>query len=67
MTREHYDQELADLRGSVVAMASMIDKAIDNAVDGPRRSETSGWPSRSLPRIARSTSTAGGPRSKRSW
>ena len=32
MTREHYSQELADLRGSVVAMASMTNKAIDNAV-----------------------------------
>ena len=32
MTREHYSQELADLRASVVAMASMVDKAIDNAV-----------------------------------
>lgn len=32
MTREHYAQELADLRGSVVAMASMTNKAIDNAV-----------------------------------
>ena len=32
MTREHYGQELADLRGSVVAMASMTNKAIDNAV-----------------------------------
>jgi len=32
MTRQHYDQELADLRGSVVAMASMTNKAIDNAV-----------------------------------
>jgi phosphate transport system protein len=32
MTREHYNQELADLRASVVAMASMTDKAIDNAV-----------------------------------
>jgi phosphate transport system protein len=32
MTREHYAQELADLRGSVVTMASMTNKAIDNAV-----------------------------------
>ena len=32
MTRQHYDQELADLRASVVAMASMTNKAIDNAV-----------------------------------
>jgi phosphate transport system protein len=32
MTRQLYDQELADLRGSVVAMASMTNKAIDNAV-----------------------------------
>ena len=32
MTREHYAQELADLRGNVVAMASMTNKAIDNAV-----------------------------------
>jgi phosphate transport system protein len=32
MTREHYSQELADLRASVVAMASMTNKAIDNAV-----------------------------------
>jgi phosphate transport system protein len=32
MTREHYGQELADLRASVVAMASMTNKAIDNAV-----------------------------------
>ncbi len=32
MTREHYNQELADLRASVVAMASMTNKAIDNAV-----------------------------------
>ena len=32
MTREHYSQELADLRGSVVAMTSMTNKAIDNAV-----------------------------------
>jgi phosphate transport system protein len=32
MTREHYSQQLADLRGSVVAMASMTNKAIDNAV-----------------------------------
>jgi phosphate transport system protein len=32
MTREHYGQELNDLRGSVVAMASMVDKAVNNAV-----------------------------------
>jgi phosphate transport system protein len=32
MTREHYAQELTDLRDSVVAMASMTNKAIDNAV-----------------------------------
>ena len=32
MTRQLYDQELADLRGSVVAMASMTNKAIDSAV-----------------------------------
>ena len=32
MTREHYAQELADLRGSVVAMASMTNKAVDNSV-----------------------------------
>jgi phosphate transport system protein len=32
MTREHYGQELADLRASVVAMTSMTNKAIDNAV-----------------------------------
>jgi phosphate transport system protein len=32
MTREHYGQELADLRASVVAMASMTNKAIDSAV-----------------------------------
>ena len=32
MTREHYSQELADLRASVVAMASMTNKAIDSAV-----------------------------------
>jgi phosphate transport system protein len=32
MTREHYGQELKDLRSSVVAMASMVDKAINNAV-----------------------------------
>jgi phosphate transport system protein len=32
MTREHYGQELNDLRSSVVAMASMVDKAINNAV-----------------------------------
>jgi phosphate transport system protein len=32
MTREHFGQELKDLRSSVVAMASMVDKAINNAV-----------------------------------
>jgi phosphate transport system protein len=32
MTREHYAQELKDLRSSVVAMASMVDKAINTAV-----------------------------------
>jgi phosphate transport system protein len=32
MTRELYDHELKDLRGRVVAMASMVDKAIANAV-----------------------------------
>jgi len=32
MTREQYDHELKDLRGRVVAMASMVDKAITNAV-----------------------------------
>ena len=32
MTREHYGQELKDLRSSVVAMASMVDKAINTAV-----------------------------------
>jgi len=32
MTREHHGQELKDLRSSVVAMASMVDKAINNAV-----------------------------------
>ncbi len=32
MTREHYGQELKDLRSSVVAMASMVDKAINNAI-----------------------------------
>jgi phosphate transport system protein len=32
MTREHYGQELADLRARVVAMASMTNKAIDSAV-----------------------------------
>ncbi len=32
MTRELYGQELKDLRSSVVAMASMVDKAINNAV-----------------------------------
>jgi phosphate transport system protein len=32
MTREHYGQELKDLRSSVVAMASMVDKAINSAV-----------------------------------
>jgi phosphate transport system protein len=32
MTRELYGQELKDLRSSVVAMASMVDKAISNAV-----------------------------------
>jgi phosphate transport system protein len=32
MTRALYDQELKDLRSSVVAMASMVDKAINNAV-----------------------------------
>jgi phosphate transport system protein len=32
MTREHYGQELNDLRSSVVAMASMVDKAVNNAV-----------------------------------
>jgi phosphate transport system protein len=32
MTREHYGQELNDLRSSVVTMASMVDKAINNAV-----------------------------------
>jgi phosphate transport system protein len=32
MTREQYDHELKDLRGRVVAMASMVDKAIANAV-----------------------------------
>jgi phosphate transport system protein len=32
MTREHYGQELKDLRTSVVTMASMVDKAINNAV-----------------------------------
>jgi phosphate transport system protein len=32
MTREHYGQELKDLRTSVVTMASMVDKAINTAV-----------------------------------
>ena len=32
MTREHYGQELSDLRSSVVTMASMVDEAINNAV-----------------------------------
>ena len=32
MTRELYGQELKDLRSSVVAMASMVDKAINSAV-----------------------------------
>jgi phosphate transport system protein len=32
MTREHFSQELKDLRSSVVTMASMVDKAINNAV-----------------------------------
>jgi phosphate transport system protein len=32
MTREHYGQELKNLRSSVVAMASMVDKAVNNAV-----------------------------------
>jgi phosphate transport system protein len=32
MTREQYAHQLEDLRGSVVAMASMTSKAIDNAV-----------------------------------
>ena len=32
MTRELYGRELKDLRSSVVAMASMVDKAINNAV-----------------------------------
>ena len=39
MTREHYSQELADLRGSVVAMASMTNKAIDNAVTALTRQD----------------------------
>jgi phosphate transport system protein len=32
MTREQYAHQLEDLRGSVVAMASMVEKAIDKAV-----------------------------------
>ena len=32
MTREQYDYDLEDLRGRVVAMASMVDKAMTNAV-----------------------------------
>ena len=32
MTRELYGQELKDLRNSVVAMASMVDKAVNSAV-----------------------------------
>jgi phosphate transport system protein len=32
MTREQYIHQLKDLRSSVVAMASMVDKAINNAV-----------------------------------
>src|SRR5215211_8032796 len=32
MTRALYGQELNDLRSSVVAMASMVDKAVNNAV-----------------------------------
>jgi phosphate transport system protein len=32
MTREHYGQELKDLRSSVVGMASMVDKAVNTAV-----------------------------------
>jgi phosphate transport system protein len=32
MTREQYALQLEDLRGSVVAMASMVEKAIDKAV-----------------------------------
>jgi phosphate transport system protein len=32
MTREQYAHELKDLRSSVVAMASMVDKAVNNAV-----------------------------------
>jgi phosphate transport system protein len=32
MTREQYAHQLKDLRSSVVAMASMVDKAISNAV-----------------------------------
>jgi phosphate transport system protein len=39
MTREHYNQELADLRASVVAMASMTNKAIDNAVTALARQD----------------------------
>ena len=32
MTREQYAHQLKDLRSSVVAMASMVDKAVNNAV-----------------------------------
>jgi phosphate transport system protein len=32
MTREQYVHQIEDLRGSVVAMSSMVDKAISNAV-----------------------------------
>ncbi len=32
MTREQYANQLKDLRSSVVAMASMVDKAVNNAV-----------------------------------
>ena len=66
MTREHYGQELKDLRSSVVAMASMVDKAIDNAVVALEQQDVPLARAGRRRRIGPSTSTAGGPRSKRS-
>jgi len=41
MTREQYAHQLTDLRNSVVAMASMVDKAVNNAVVALARRDVS--------------------------
>ncbi len=39
MTRENYDQQLQQLRESIISMASMVDKAIARSVDALRRQD----------------------------